>query len=91
MSPSLAGHFCSVVECVDSSSFLGLADPVDTYVPLSWLKRIIIDNYFEILKFLREQVETWCCNNEFIRPSMLVFHNMGDRIDRDARVRQEAI
>lgn len=44
MSPSVAGHFRSVVECVDSSSFLGLPDPVDTYVLLSWLKRIVIDD-----------------------------------------------
>ncbi len=44
MSPSVAGHFRSVVECVDSSSFLGLPDLVDTYVLLSWLKRIVIDD-----------------------------------------------
>ena len=44
ISPSVAGRFRSVVECVDSSSMLGLPDPVDTYVLLSWLKRIVIDD-----------------------------------------------
>ncbi len=42
MFPSVARRFHSIIECVDSSSFLGLPDPVDTYVLLSWLKRIII-------------------------------------------------
>jgi len=35
MSSFVAGHFRSVVECVDSNSFLGLPDLVNTYVLLS--------------------------------------------------------
>jgi hypothetical protein len=35
MSPFVADHFHNVVECVNSSSFLGLLDFVNTYVLLS--------------------------------------------------------
>ena len=44
ISPSVANRLSSVVKCADSSSVLGLPDPMNTYVLHGRLKRIVIND-----------------------------------------------